>query len=579
MSSPSNQPYKSRLFNFVNRHYIKFNSQINVKIRELGYVAKTGLQNLVFPLFWLWETTKKIGNTFSPASSSVTSRLTDSSSQKILASGDDVINSVNEVINLHPQLTSFPVKNFQGFASRIKDKQIICILDNNKFSDIIPVGKQEEVNDIIINITDKLTNVQLLPSASSSNFLSRFLAGFNIFRKSKTEVDISQDINNLHESDLAVNNQSSSNLFLPEKNKIILLIDSFFAILESITLLGDRKISDDSQLMLDSEGKIINGENQDNNIVNYSQALNSEDKEKLSIFLLIQKAIDYFFNKGNNEKSLTENNDNFNDKLPIYDNNNSSLALENSKNNNLVQIIINRSQDTIANIIPFVEDTTDKIISQGLNQLNIVKDNLDNKLNNPDDPFQVKILIWAAINYFFNNKNKSKDLSSNNSNNSNDSILPSFAETEIIIIEDVADPWLLWEDLYGYNALTDSLINNNYLTFASDAEIISDNRELVIESSLELVMLTTRQTQEINLENNQIIEIKSNSQSVILREENTVKLEKEKVILEEIEVKVIEIKYEKHFLEIIFEKLDQFILWLEEIIVKIVSRIKLLTQK
>jgi hypothetical protein len=578
MSLPSDKPYKSRLFNFINRHYIKFNSQINVKFRELGYVAKTGLQTLVFPLFWLWETTQKIGNTFSPASSSVSSKLTDSSSQKILASSDDVINSVNEVINLHPQLTSFPVKNFQGFASRIKDKHIICIVDNNKFTDIIPVNKQEEVKDIINNITDKLTNVQLLPSASSANFFSRFLARFNIFRKSKIEVEISQDINNLKESDLAINNQSSSSLLQPEKNKIILLIDNFFVILETITFLGDRKTSNNSQQMLDSEDKIINGKNQDNNIINYSQTLKSKDKEKLSIFLLIQKAIDYFFNQGNNEKSLTEGNENINDKLSFLDHNNPSLSLENSANNNPIQTIIVRSQDTIENIIPFVQDTTDKIISQGLNQLNIIRDNLDNKLNNPDDPFQVKILIWAAINYFFSNKNKSNNLSSKDSNN--ESFLPSFSETNIIVInEEVVDPWLLWEDLYNDNTVTDFSINNNPLTFASNEEIITNTTELVIESGLELGIVTTLKIPEIDQENYKIVKKESNVKSVVLQEEKTVRLEKEKIILEEIEVKVIEIKYEKHFLEIILEKLDQFILWLEEIIVKIVNQIKLLTQK
>ena len=43
-----------------------------------------------------------------------------------------------------------------------------------------------------------------------------------------------------------------------------------------------------------------------------------------------------------------------------------------------------------------------------------------------------------------------------------------------------------------------------------------------------------------------------------------------------IEAQVTEIKYEKHFLEIILEKLDQFILWLEEKFLQCISIIKIL---
>jgi hypothetical protein len=572
--SPSNKPYKSRLFNFVNRHYIKFNSRINVKFREFGYVAKTGLQTLVFPLFWLWETTKKISKTFSSASSSVSSSLTDSSPPKTLTSGDDLIKTVNEAINLHPQLTSFPVKNFQGFASRIKDKHIICILEKNKFTDIIPIDKQEEVNNIINNISDKLTKTQLLNSASSSNFFSRFLAWFNIFGQSKIEVKISQDINNLNESDLVLHNQSSSNLFLPKTNNLISFIDSFFAILESITFLGDHSISIHDQNISNSKGKIINGENQDNNIADYSQALKPEVQKKISILLLIQQAINYFLKRGNNQNNLRDNNI-INDKLTLKDKNNSSLPFKNLENNNYIQSIIIRSQDSVENIITLLQNTTEKLINQSLNKLNIVRNNLNNKLDNPDDPFQIKILIWAAINYFFNDKNKHNNLSYNNN------ILPSFSETEIIVInEEVADPWLSWEDLYGYNALPDSSLNNNFFNFIdNNEEIITETQELLIEPSSDCGMPTVLRREYPHQENDKIVETKNNSKNIIVREEKTVKLEKETVILEEIEAKIIEIKYEKHFLEIILEKLDQFILWLEENIIKIINKIKSLVQK
>ncbi|MBL1210341.1 hypothetical protein [Geminocystis sp. GBBB08] len=560
--SPSNKPYKSRLFNFVNRHYIKLNSQVNVKFREWGYVAKTGLQTLVFPFFWLWETTKKISKTFSPASSSVSSGLKNSSLQKTLTSGDDLIKSVNEAINLHPQLTSFPVKNFQGFASRLKDKQIICVLENNKFSDIIPLDKQGEVNNIINNVIDRLTNPQILPSTENYNFFSRFLAWFNIFGKSKMEVKISQDINNLHPSDLVLNNSEFSLDFSPQQSyPLILFIDNFFASLETISF------------SLNS-GNIITLENENNNIEINSENLNEKQDNTFSILIFIQQAIDYFFKRKKNPNNLIDNkkDDNILSQLPSQSNNKPSLPeIDNKSSTNPIQIIISQSQETISEIIPLIQDTAEEIITQSLTQLNVAKNNLNNKLNNPEDPFQVKILIWAAINYFFNKKNKPNNLASNNNQQN---FLPSFSSTEVILInEEVADPWLSWEDLYGDNTLPDfSPHNDNSLRIIEDKEIIEETDKKAIALTSELSELPMAKEK-----NNQTITRKTDSENATIKKDKREK--KEKVILEAIEVKVIEIKYEKHFLQFILEKLDQLMLWLEEIIVKIVKKIKSLVQK
>ena len=129
--------------------------------------------------------------------------------------------------------------------------------------------------------------------------------------------------------------------------------------------------------------------------------------------------------------------------------------------------------------------------------------------------------------------------------------------SEIIVInEEVADPWLLWEDLYGYNALPYSSIN--------------DHNSLTINQGEENIELAVLDVEIDYKKNNTIVETKSNLNNIIIQEEEEKK---------EIDVNVIEIKYEKHLLEIILEKLDQIILWLEEILVTIINRIKLLTQK
>lgn len=564
--SPSNQPYKSRLFNFLNRHYIKFNSQVNVKFRELAYVAKTGLQNLVLPLFLRWKNTKKNHQTFSSNTSTVSSELKDFSHQKVLVSADEVINNVNEVINLHPQLTSFPVKNFQGLASGLKDKKIICILENNQLTDIIPFNKQEEVKIIINNITDTLTNSKQLPSGEKANFLSRFLAWFNIGEMPKGEVDISQEINSINSSDLILNQRESSSVVINQKpNNIIIFIDNLISSLENLTFAKNKDI--------------IISENNDNNIDIPSQNLDKKPQNSFSIFILIQQAIDYFFSEKKNDNSLTDNNEN-NILNPLSSNANSQVSLsktDNENSTNSIQMIISQSQEKIEEIIPIIQNTTEEIITQGLNQLKIAKNNINNKLNNPDDPFQIKILILAAIDYFLNKKK-----SSNNLENQKNKILPNISTTQIIIIEEeVTDPWLLWEDLYGEKEnvlLNTSSDNNNSIIIREDNQIIPAMEANIIElTSISNVELSNVGIIEIQ-EKSEIITEKNNSQSIAVNKKEEVNLDNKEIILEEIEVKVIEIKYEKHFLQFILEKLDQIILWLEEILLKIIIKIKILVK-
>lgn len=520
---PSTKPYKSRLFNFVNRNYIRFNNKVNVKIRELGYVVQGGLQTLVFPLFWLWETTKKISKSFlaSPSSLPNGKNLENISN---FGNNNDLVLIINHAINKDANLANLPTKNFQGIASRLKDKRLIFILENNKAKDIIPFNQQSAINLLINNLVDDFEARQLLPS--NTNFLLKLFSSLNIFGKSKVEPKISEDINHLQLSDLTFN--SSIN-----PHSIITFIDHLLLRLETLTFLGNNSIKVNNKYIIE------------------------ETQEKISILRLIRQALDYFFKTKNS--SLLE--DNQQEKNSLTTNDNSDNL---SSKKITIKNILTKSQETAENLIPQIQETTEKLINEGLNQLNIAKNNLNNKLNNPDDTFQIQELIWAAINYFFTQKQFSL------SPNSKKSFLPSFSATEIILIdEEMADPWLSWEDLYSDNfPLGDSIDNHsNFILPDGQSSIESlrgdmENEEISINvSSEKYTVLNILKTEKKS-------GIKTNSIT-----------EKKVIVEEEIEAKVIEIKYEKHFLEIILEKLDRLILWLEEILIKIVNKVKILAKK
>ncbi|MGI0481918.1 hypothetical protein ACN4EE_14175 [Geminocystis sp. CENA526] len=523
----SQAPYKSRLFNFINRNYIKLNSKVNIKIRELGYVVQGSLQTLVLPLFWLWETTKKISKSFVSSSESQVFLSTEETEN--LRDNSDLVLTINHAINNDPDLPFLPSQNFQGLACRLKDKRLIVILKKNKVKNIIPFKQQAKVNLLIDKGVDDFESRQLLPS--NTNFLSGFLTGLNIFGKSKAITKVIQKFNHLQPSDLVPNSQVNN-------NSIIAFIDNLLVSLERFIFPNSNSIEPQNQDSIEQNREV-------------------SEEDKITILRLIRQALEYFF--------LGKN-------IPLSENNNikENALISNDNNSNLpsaqkgIQGIITKSQETVENIIPQIQESTEKLITESLNQLNTVK----NKLNNPDDPFQIQVIIWVAIKYFFTQKKFAL------STNSKKNFLPSFSETEVILINnEIADPWLSWEDLYhSPSPLSDSIDNN-------------DNNEssLILpyeNNSFNNIVKNQENLNTISTANNAVLDIPKTEKQEIIAKKNINNLSETQVTLEEeIEVKVIEIKYEKHFLEIILEKLDQVILWLEEILIKIVKKIKMLRQK
>jgi hypothetical protein len=53
MSSSSPRPYKSRLFNLINRQSMQWRDRLGQAVRHLKVAAEWSVQALVFPLFLL----------------------------------------------------------------------------------------------------------------------------------------------------------------------------------------------------------------------------------------------------------------------------------------------------------------------------------------------------------------------------------------------------------------------------------------------------------------------------------------------------------------------------------------------
>ena len=525
MSSPSNKPYKSRLLNLINRYYIKFQSQVNVKFRELGYVIQGGVQKAVLPFFWLFQSGKKIGQVFSAASSS-TSALPGDNQHDISSShysADRLIEIVHQNITSNPLFSSlFPAK-FQGLASRIKNKSIVIVLNKNKVKHLIPKIKQNHIKFIINKTIEDNPKLVANSAGKNNNLLS--ISPIKWLKKIPT-----------NDSKTSFNySQNEAKLAIQKHNKLINNVDNFL-----------------SQFEL-----LITKNNSTNN-------LEKEIKSNLT-------------NRNINSHQKSQNN----------------LSLI---KNEVVKDIIETSNHKLQEVLPIVRETTAKIVVKGVEQIQVVASQFNKSIE--EDPFQIRILIAEAINYFFYQQ-KHKGINSTISNK----FLNSFGNIEVMKInQQTNEPWLSWEDLYGIQKslpvdnivnisqlkdqdetanytieITPELINSLHVESKEEKDLVNDtihitklidSNEITTKAIANLPTHSMKESKSNLL--NQVHHIPTSTANNIIKKEalqETLISDKE----EAIEAKVIEIKYEKHLLEIILEKLDQIILWLEEIIIKIIT--------
>lgn len=320
--------------------------------------------------------------------------------------------------------------------------------------------------------------------------------------------------------------------------KLLLFFDQTIAKLESWKIFPSAKISQKGNL---STQKFKQDEFTAKIDKNIKTNISNQKEENLSLLLLIQSAVEHFFGNHKRNHSLPENSNHQLFKqsshyldLPSdkYSNNKQLQSSKIKQLNQQIKDLIEQYQQKTQELIPVIENQGEKLLNQGLNQVITTQKKLRYYLDHNDNPFQIQALIWAAIDYFFQTENKQnlRKLS--------------FTDTQELIIADgdIEGNWLSWQDLFG--EIKDDSETETELTHGESITNYVHDLQLKQEKVLP-------KTKELN------------------KDISIGKKVKQEMNEEEIEAKVIEIKYEKHLLEIILEKLDQIILWLEELFLKI----------
>ena len=280
MSSTSTGPYKSRLFNFINRQYIQFNDHLEKTIRHLKVATEWGVQILVYPVYLLVQTGRTAVRQFQQTTEQTQSLKSTTKSEESQLKSDQAIEAVLEEVNswLPTPLSVNPhtsikesllrqvvektaddtnVSNIitqstkreqvkikstiQGLATVLETKKLVLITQENQILDILSQKQQQKLQERIIweianywheqRLQLKAQQVpEHLPNISSSN--PHLILPIRLFW---------QTMNWVQTSPLAI----ALNLFQESNNVCLLEPSANFNSLQTLTL---------EQLQLESNG-------------------------------------------------------------------------------------------------------------------------------------------------------------------------------------------------------------------------------------------------------------------------------------------------------------------------------------
>jgi hypothetical protein len=513
MSSPT-KPYQSRLFNLLNRQSLKLRERLGISVRHLKVAVEWGAQILLYPIYLLVQTGRLVGHrleqtvekqqlSLAPSAPEAESATlpSDYPLEQVLKAIPPVLQGGNQETS--PSPSPIPI---QGVANLLATRDLVLVSNNNQILNILNLEQQKQLQQRILwevanylheghllkDITQKfpkpVTNSQL----ENSNILAPirwFWQGLRWMQRGPIAIKI----NLFGESSL-----------VPQKREQEIENGAQ----ETGNTIGGFGVNFQAKLREKIEGIRLRKKTQ--------ESLNSESGQDnfLRIQALILAAIDYFFTNSNRE---------------------------------------------------LVEKKFQGWIEKLQNQFNLPQKSSQSPVNSEPDPFQIRLIIQAAIDYFFN-QNKSR-LNTNN----NSSSLPSSQTRNLSPLPDSPslpesegseqDPWLSWDDLYTEsNPIRTGNQPSEQTTIAQSAQLPAAEKTPInpVNFVLEKIEKNLKKTQK-----KQNLAVRNNYPK------NSAKITELEASPDWLETQATPVGYVKHPLELILQWLDSIILWIEDLIVRI----------
>lgn len=382
MSSPSDDRYQSRLFNFIRKQSRFFRDLCGLRTRQLKVATNWSLEAMLYPIYRLWQSTvesrgRQLASEDSEDPSDLSKLEKNSSTQtsisvdmavlrvkkvveklqleKIKQGGSKFVDS--EIIN---NVAAIPVR---GIASCISVStscvsgvgQLVLVTSDNEILDILTPQQQEKLQDVIITEIANYWKARRLSEVEKpasflltiSRLLKKLTSG-----KSKTKA-LTAALTDIGQIDIKQGANEDGAPF--SSNKTLFAVDAAIAQVESNTLvpvsqatLAFQKHS--SQLVLSMKTKFPMFFKHKEKVPNKTQNSVSTDatgETQFSPFQnLIQGALNYFFGKRDRDKiNQLETVNSYTSSLP--GNVRDEEADENSRNPKINNDNINYEQETV----------------------------------------------------------------------------------------------------------------------------------------------------------------------------------------------------------------------------------------
>ena len=599
--SISDRPYKSRLFNFFNRRSLQFRDRVGEAFRHLKVAAEWGAQVLISPLYWIFQPKEWTGNVLGKASSDqalpsladtyLSDPPVDRPLEKILTAIEPwfelsdllpevpsenaprkreivlsqkffqhIQQQIETTVPLTPQnlalspaseqkaLTPRPlnqlvsqIKNafsfaqtsdliIRGIACVMENRQLVLTTADNEILDVLSLEQQRTLNQSIRtemanfwyerrlewSVSQKFLGIIPLVNQETENILPPVQLLLRTLHWLETQ-SLSPKLQNLTQSALV-----PTTAIIPVGNALIQKLDQKVAALENQEIPFSQPIFQQISQRLQTIRHSA--------VVESSLEKTGQIIHQIGFPEQLQK-----LGESPQLNQLKHLNSEFLERISrqlTQSNLSGKIALNNNPENSLVSP-------------NFLEET-------------------------PADPFQIQILIQAAIAYFFGQKSASPHFSEQN-------------KTSLVgSTESIEDPWLAWEDLFidrsqeiqGQTLPLRGIPRRKALNSGKSSKITkkSQKNSKISRSKSQQLSKSAVQTSTTTRTNfptaSEITATLEEEIETALMPTNSIKTDLE-AAPDWIETEAKPMGYLKHPLERILEWLDIVVLWLEENVRKI----------
>ena len=603
----SSRPYKSRLFNFVNRRSLQFRDRIGETFRHLKVAAEWGAQLLISPLNWIFQPRNWTGEVLGTASSNkalppaevyLSDPPVDQPLEKILTAIEPwfelpdasvLTATLHDVKPDHSPRKKEIVLSSQFFQQIQQDlenpapSQNLALppaiapksLNSHSLENLVSQIKNvfSPTKDLVIRgISCVIENRQLVLTTADNEILDVLSLEQQTLLKQSIRAEMA---NYWYERRLQWSISQKMLGFIPLVNeqteKVLPPVQLFYQTLHWLESQSFRpKLPQLTQSALVPATSLTTGGNTLIQKLDQRVAALESQENKLGqqLFQQFNQSLQIVRHSAVVESSLEKTGQiiqkiDFPHQLQKLNDSPQLSQLKRLNAEFLERISGQLTQTNLGNALTSFKNPENSLVTP--NAIEAI----------PPDPFQIQILIQAAIAYFFGKKSANAHLSGQN------------GKSLVNSTENMDDPWLTWEDLFIDRSTEVNVVNSPETNPSISLKGLpkrtalkssqSGKNQKKSQKKSKITRSTTSKSSKLSLKTSTLTETSVSSQlDTILEEAIETALmttHSQETGLEAapewIETEARAMGYHKHPLEQILEFLDIFILWLEEKLKKI----------